>query len=238
MSSVPALPRDPHDMWKTCMVVFYRIFKSENRDFLSDLLWAPKEWHGTVLADKQCPQQFHQGQKAHSLWGGPMHRTIRADQRWTRRVSYCHRLRISHAYQLHIDIHPSQPCDFPVYPRGGSQGRYCVHRRPYDSAPSFPRSLQAQPQEVQLTYLFFLTGPRFRSWWMTVSGHDLKYSEAHSSKLRIATETRQREATPVDLEVLTPAEQNFIAQVSRTAPSRRPGETIIADLPRGWGHFQ
>lgn len=81
---------DSHDEWKPCITVFYHMFKSETRDFVSDLLWAPKEWHGTVLADKQCPQQFHQGQEAHSLWGEHMHRTIRADQRWTRRVPHRH----------------------------------------------------------------------------------------------------------------------------------------------------
>jgi len=72
---------------------------------------------------------------------------------------------------------------------------------------------------------------------MMVSGRDMKYTEAHSSKLQLATETGLRDAILVNLEVPTPAEQSFIAKVSRAAPSRTPGATIIADLPRGWEHF-
>jgi len=80
-SDAARFQRNPHDNWEPCINLFYQILKNDDKDFLSDSLWAPKGWYTTILADKQCPQQWHQGQEAHSLWRETIDRVIQADQR-------------------------------------------------------------------------------------------------------------------------------------------------------------
>lgn len=80
-SDAAKFPGNSHVNWEPCISLFFKILMHEKDHFLSDLLWAPNGWHTTVLADKQCPRQWHQGPKAHSLRRETVERMTRADQR-------------------------------------------------------------------------------------------------------------------------------------------------------------
>ena len=40
---------------------------------MEDELWAPPKWAHTVMADKQCPQKWNNGQKTRALYINARH---------------------------------------------------------------------------------------------------------------------------------------------------------------------